>query len=286
MDVYFYYLLNNESNLIEVVEDVENEGFASIPFFSTIQGKNAVYTYFGHGYDYIGVWYVVVKDQYSEIKSPEWIFTTRHVPIDNEKPTANSGGPYSGEINEIINFDGSNCYDTDGSIEFYRWSFGDNTSVTNVQSPTHTYSTSGRKQVSLIVIDDQGSSNTHSTYVDIEVPQDDPPIANAGGPYTITEGESVILLSVGSYDPDPGDSISSFKWYFGDNTNSTEENPVHIYSTAGNYSVTLVLTDTVGLEGIDTTYVLVVKPEETPGFEIIILFIAVISLLVFARKRK
>jgi parallel beta-helix repeat protein len=95
MDVYFYYVLENLSYLIDIAENVESGGTASVLFWSTVLGQNAVYTYFGHGYDYIGVWYVIVKDQYSENKSSEWIFSTLSVPIENEKPIADTGVPYS-----------------------------------------------------------------------------------------------------------------------------------------------------------------------------------------------
>ena len=39
-----------------------------------------------------------------------------------------------------------------------------------------------------------------------------PPIADAGGPYAARPGEEIILDGTGSYDPDPGDSISAYAW--------------------------------------------------------------------------
>lgn len=286
MDVYFYYILDNESHLIDMVSNVESGSEAAVPFFSMVKGQNAVYTYLGHGYDYICVWYVVVIDQYSQTKSPEWIFTTRHIPIDNEKPMIDAGGPYLGQVNEEVFFDGSGCYDPDGSIEFYRWSFGDGTSVINVENPTHIYQESGRKEISLIVIDDQGSSSTATTYVDIESPQNDPPLANAGGYYTVTLGDPVQFSSIGSYDPDEGDFISSYYWDFNDGTNSTEANPIHIYSLTGNYTITLTVTDNGGLSNTDSTYVIVIQSEETSGFTIFLVVFATLFMLLLKRKRR
>jgi nitrous oxidase accessory protein len=45
LDVKFYYILENVSNLIDVDKNVESGGTASVWFSSTIKGKNAVYSY-------------------------------------------------------------------------------------------------------------------------------------------------------------------------------------------------------------------------------------------------
>ncbi|MBA1331774.1 hypothetical protein QQ73_11760, partial [Candidatus Endoriftia persephone str. Guaymas] len=47
--------------------------------------------------------------------------------------------------------------------------------------------------------------------------------------------------SEGSTDPDG--RIVGYHWVFGDGNSSTEINPLHSYATAGNYTVTLTLTD-------------------------------------------
>lgn len=41
--------------------------------------------------------------------------------------------------------------------------------------------------------------------------------------------------------------IVSYRWNFGDNTISTEENPTHRYNTTGEYNVVLVVVDDYGL---------------------------------------
>ena len=44
------------------------------------------------------------------------------------------------------------------------------------------------------------------------------PVADAGGPYTIAEGQSLLLDASGSFDPDTGDAIVSYAWELdGDN---------------------------------------------------------------------
>jgi len=44
-------------------------------------------------------------------------------------------------------------------------------------------------------------------------------------------------------------NISSWEWDFGDNNTSTEQNPIHIYETPGNYTVSLTVK---GPDGNDT----------------------------------
>ena len=40
--------------------------------------------------------------------------------------------------------------------------------------------------------------------------------------------------------------IASWKWDFGDNETSTEQNPIHTYKSAGAYTVVLTVTDEDG----------------------------------------
>lgn len=294
LDVEFYYILDNESYLIGSTK-ADSGSTASIPFYSTVQGQNAVYSYIGTGYDYICVWYATAKDQYSETKSSEYIFSTLNTPVDNNPPTADAGGQYDGslkknvyrgQIGENIQFDGSGCNDADGNIQFYRWSFGDGASSTDTISPSHIYQDSGIFSGSLVIIDNDGSSDTSSFYVLIETQTNDPPAADAGGPYKLDLGKSVSFSSKNTFDPDPYDVLNYF-WNFGDGTNSTEANPSHLYSKAYNYSVTLTVTDEKGLSDISTTYALVITTEDdSPGFELILLVLGILMFAFILRKNR
>jgi len=68
-----------------------------------------------------------------------------------------------------------------------------------------------------------------------------PPIANAGGSYNGTEGVAVTFDGSGSYDSD-GDPLT-YAWSFGDGSPGVGVNPAHAYTTAGTYTVTLVVND-------------------------------------------
>jgi PKD repeat protein len=78
----------------------------------------------------------------------------------------------------------------------------------------------------------------------------EPPVANAKGPYTGDEGSSIEFDGSGSYDPDG--TIDSYDWVFGDGTTGTGSNPTHAYADNGEYTVTLTVIDDDGGIGIDT----------------------------------
>ena len=58
-------------------------------------------------------------------------------------------------------------------------------------------------------------------------------------------------------------TITSWAWDFGDTNSSTDQNPVHIYTAYGTYSVTLTVTDDLGNIGAVTQDVLVADPNAT-----------------------
>ncbi|MCX6662728.1 MAG: PKD domain-containing protein [Euryarchaeota archaeon] len=84
---------------------------------------------------------------------------------DNQAPIADVGGPYQGNINGAIMFNGSGSHDEEGAIVGC-WNFGDNSSGTGL-SPTHLYTAPGTYIVTLTVTDEDGDSTTASTSVAI-----------------------------------------------------------------------------------------------------------------------
>ncbi len=84
------------------------------------------------------------------------------------------------------------------------------------------------------------------------------PAANANGPYVEDAGVAITLSSSGSFDNDG--SIVSYEWDFGDGNTSTRTNPTHTYTSAGNYIVSLTVTDDDGATGTDSTSATIVEP--------------------------
>lgn len=93
------------------------------------------------------------------------------------------------------------------------------------------------------------------------------PSANANGPYSDFINNNISFSSAGSNDPDG--SIVSYLWNFGDGSaTSSAANPTHAYTVAGNYNVSLTVTDNEGATGVaNTTATITVEGdgELTPG---------------------
>ncbi|MFQ5470056.1 MAG: PKD domain-containing protein, partial [Gammaproteobacteria bacterium] len=87
----------------------------------------------------------------------------------NTVPLANAGGPYSGEVNAAIIFDGSQSTDADGNALTYAWNFGDGSTGTGA-NPAHSYVTAGTYTVNLTVNDGQVDSATSTATVNVANP--------------------------------------------------------------------------------------------------------------------
>ncbi len=76
---------------------------------------------------------------------------------------------------------------------------------------SHAYAADGNYTVTVLVIDDDGLFGSDSFQVNLTTANVGP-AANAGGPYTINEGQGVTLDGSGSNDPDSGPSPLSYAW--------------------------------------------------------------------------
>jgi len=125
-----------------------------------------------------------------------------------------------------------------GLPDSWSWNFGDgNTSAD--KNPVHTYSSDGVYTVTLKVMNSKGSNSTQKiNYITVSTK---PPLSSFYS--NITSGN--IPLTIQFTDTSTG-SPASWSWNFGDGTNSTEQNPMHIYFSAGTYDVTLVVSNANG----------------------------------------
>lgn len=121
--------------------------------------------------------------------------------------------------------------------KFYLWDFGDG-SISNETNPIHTYTSPGKYLVSLTVLADGacGSSIVKDSLIEVYAG----PKANFSTNYT---SEIIIPEAKVQFTDQSTGDIIEWLWNFGDNTSSTEQNPLHEYMEAGTYEVSLMVTD-------------------------------------------
>ena len=121
-------------------------------------------------------------------------------------------------------------------VNSFQWDFGDG-NISSDSVPSHIYQSPGFYDVKLIASDGQGCIDTTILINYIEVKQviaDFSHISNGNCPPVVT---SFTNLSSGA---------SNYNWDFGDNLNSTIENPAHSYTIGGYYDVSLISSDNFG----------------------------------------
>ncbi len=146
--------------------------------------------------------------------------------------------------------------DEDGTIASWSWDFGDDTTSTD-QNPTHSYDAVETYTVTLIVTDDDGNaSDPHTT--DITVSYVSPTAAFDYTPMVNITTATEITFTDNSTTGDA--NITTWAWDFGDGNTSNETNTTHTYAAAGNYTVTLTVTD--ANDETDTTEEIIIEITE------------------------
>jgi PKD repeat protein len=141
--------------------------------------------------------------------------------------------PQSGMLPLVVAFTDKST----GNPTTWRWDFGDGV-TSNEKNPSHTYSRAGTYGITLTVTNAFGSSTKiKAGYITTGMPPtaDFTSLARSGG----------VPLSVMFSDASKGNP-TSFSWDFGDGGKSTDRNPVHVYTTAGLYTVTLTVSNAYG----------------------------------------
>lgn len=120
---------------------------------------------------------------------------------------------------------------TYGIINAWSWSFGDGSSTTE-QNPAHTYADGGTKTVSLSTTTSLGCQLTIQQNIYVAPV----PVAN------FTASPLCINTPVQFTDITSGAPPALWQWNFGDGGTSGSQSPIHTYTNAGTYTVTLTVT--------------------------------------------
>ncbi len=213
-----------------------------------------------HSYTAVGVYNVslVVTDNDGNTDSATSTATISDIP--QELPVADANGPYSALVGDSITFDGTGSSDPDGTIVSYAWDFGDGNTGSGA-TPSHSYAAAGTYNVSLVVTDNDGNTDSATSTATISDPPQ-PPVADANGPYSALVDESITFDGTGSSDPDG--TIVSYAWDFGDGNTGTGATPTHAYAVAAVYNVSLVVTDNDGNTHSATSTATISDPPQAP----------------------
>ncbi len=174
---------------------------------------------------------------------------------DYNSPTASfSFNPATPNIAQTVTFTDTSTKGS-GTINQWSWSFGDG-GTSNIQSPTHAYSTPGAKTVTLTVTDTNGktSTATHSLTVNDYIP---PAASFTFAPTTPNIGQTVTFTDTSTKG---SGTINQWSWSFGDGATSTAQNPTHAYSNPGPQTVTLTVTDSNAKTNTATRTLTIVNP--------------------------
>ncbi|MCK5484722.1 MAG: S8 family serine peptidase, partial [Desulfobacterales bacterium] len=156
-------------------------------------------------------------------------------------------------MEEAVILDSTASFDMDGSIVEYEWKEG-GIVLGNTEVMTYNF-TVGTHNVTLTVTDNENLTNADEVIITVEPNQT--PIADAGPDQTVLVNGTVTLDGSDSSDLDG--TIVSYEWNFDDGTIAAGQTVDHTYSTAGNYTVTLTVTDNGGATDSDTTVVTVTE---------------------------
>jgi len=138
--------------------------------------------------------------------------------------------------------------DSDGLVVSWAWDFGDGyTSLT--ANPAHAFASAGDFLVSLVVGDDGGLAENTSKVVSVTAPGggNAPPVpAFTFSPPSPTTNQGVQFTDASS---DSDGTVVSWGWDFGDGSTSFTANPVHTFTAAGDFVVSLAVQDDGGASG-------------------------------------
>lgn len=128
--------------------------------------------------------------------------------------------------------------DSDGTIVSYYWNFDDG-STSDERNPTHTFNSAGSYNVTLTVTDNNGATATDTSK--ILVSENKAPIISASADPISGYVPLTVQFTASASDPDG--SISSYHWDFDDGSTSSEQNPTHTFTSAGEYMVEITVED-------------------------------------------
>jgi hypothetical protein len=179
--------------------------------------------------------------------------------VTAQPPIANAGPGQTVQAGNLATLNGGGSSDPSGQLPLtYAWSIvsqpGGGTAVLSnnaIVNPTFTPNAEGNYVIQLVVTDAAGLSSSPASVTISTI--DAPPVANAGPSQTITAPGTLVHLD-GTQSYDLAGLAITYQWSFGSKpagsnatlTGPAAATPSFVADVAGNYSVQLVVTDSLG----------------------------------------
>lgn len=184
--------------------------------------------------------------------------STQNISVAPAPPNKPPAAAFTSTADDLSGaFDASTSTDLDGTITNYAWSYGDGSTGTGMTS-SRVYAAPGTYTVKLTVTDNDGATAIVSHDITVTAPPP-PPNQKPTAAFTSTATDLAVVFD-GSGSKDTDGTIASYAWNYGDGTSGTGVKPSHTYTAAGNYSVTLSVTDNAGATDTATSTITVMKP--------------------------
>jgi PKD repeat protein len=187
---------------------------------------------------------------------------------NNIPPVVDAGpSPYSGDEGSPIQFDGSGSSSVCG-FPTLRWDFSDG-GVAFGPHPYHTFTDGGTYSGLLTATDTTGLTSTTTFSIDVA---NLPPVVSAGPDTTSPWGRPVAFNGSATAPGSDDQATLMYSWDFGDGTPPTAPSGsggsgvLHAYTTPGDYTATLTVTDEDGLSASASRTVHVIRRTVSVGY--------------------
>lgn len=163
----------------------------------------------------------------------------------------------SASFTNVVSGNAAAFTNTSNNATSYSWNFGDGNTSTSA-SPTHTYAADGTYTVVLSATNACGTVTSTQTVVIAT-----PPVAG----FTAGATSGCAPLTV-QYTNQSSSNVTAWSWSFpgGTPSTSTQQNPVVVYNTAGTYSASLTVSNSVGNNTATQNNLVTVSTTPTAGF--------------------
>jgi len=161
-----------------------------------------------------------------------------------------------------FNFDNNNFCDTmtvnftdnsAGTIIDWQWDFANGNTFNGQNPPSQFYNAPGIYNVKLVTTNVSGCQDSIIQAVRVrEFPNADFTVSS------VCLNLPANFMDQSTFTLDP---IVAYKWYFGDGDSSVQQNPTHIYGTAGAFQVTLIVDNGFCMDTTQQSFVVEVPPD-------------------------